>query len=118
VKEKTLSTKHLTLAILSVAVAGALIIRWGVLYHSSASAPTNASSNAELLHGAHKRVSVNESHSIAMQSPGAVLRQSSDGLEIQRVVANCAKGYVRRDSMCEVAATTQMNLPTAASNRH
>jgi hypothetical protein len=119
VKEYRWYAKYLPLAILSVAVAAALIIRWGGFHQSSATvpAPTNANSEAELLRGAHKRMSANESHSIAMQSPGAVLRHGSDGPVIQRVVANCAKGYVRRGSICEVGAAREMNLSTAASSQ-
>ena len=114
-KEKRSRTKRLALALLSVAVAVPLIIWWFVFHQSSASDLSRASTDAELLHKANKDVPAEESHSIVMKSPGDLLGHGGGGMETQTIVANCAKGFVRRGSVCEVGASAQITL-SAASN--
>jgi hypothetical protein len=117
VKDKRWSNQHLTLAISFVAFVAPLIIWWVVFHHSSATVAvyTKSSSDAAPLQGAHLPAAATGLHFIAMQSPGAVLRQGGGRVEMQTTVANCAKGFVRRSSMCEVGAPTQIPL-SAGSN--
>jgi hypothetical protein len=89
-------TKHLILVILSGVL---LIVGWIVVSHSGKTVSALSSS---------------ERGSIALQSPRVVLGQGDAGKGMQTAVANCAKGFVRRGSVCE-ADTTQMTL-SAVSN--
>ena len=93
-------TKNSTLAILFVVVVTLVLVGWIVI------SPTGKTATA---------LASNERRSIALQSPGVVLRQSGNAMEMQTVPANCAKGFVRRGSVCEVDAATQTVLPTALS---
>lgn len=114
-KDKRWSARHLTLAISSGALVVPLIW-WVVSHQSSATVPlhTKSSFDAAPLQGAHIPVSAGGLHSVAMQSPGVVLRQGGGEVEMQTTVANCAKGFVRRGAVCEVD-TTRMTL-SAGSN--
>lgn len=104
------------LGILFTAVAVSLIIRWVSFHHSSDTvAAGGASFDAEHLRNANKDMAAKEAHSIVLRSPGALLSQSSGGKIMQTVVANCAKGYVWRGSMCELNAASHTSL-RAASN--
>ena len=98
-KEKKPSFRHLNLLIISVVVVALLFAGWIVICHSGTTGFA---------------LGFSEGRSIAVQSPGVVLRQGGGGVEIRRTVANCAKGFVRRGSVCEVD-TTQMAL-SAGSN--
>jgi hypothetical protein len=98
VKEKRPSTKRPTLAISSVVLVALVLIGWIVISHWGTTVSVRASSDGR---------------SIALQSPGVVLRQGGAGKEMRPMVANCAKGFVRRGSACEVEAR-QMALSAAS----
>jgi hypothetical protein len=110
VKGNRSRTRHLALA-LFVVVAAPPIIWWVVFHQSSAIVPVHTKSNSDAapLPRAHTRVPATALHFIAMQAPGAVLRQGGDGMEMQTMVANCAKGFVRRGSVCEVDPTQTLS---------
>jgi hypothetical protein len=115
VKGNRSRTRQLALALLSVAIAVPMTIRW--VHQSSAilAAPSKASANVERVEGARMPVSASESHIIAMQPPETVVRQDGDGMEMQTMVANCAKGFVRRGSVCEAEAATKIMSSIKAS---
>ena len=94
------SPKRLGLVILSVGLA-LVPIGWIVISHSRTAVSARAPSDVR---------------AIALQSPGAVLREGGNGMERQTMLANCAKGFVRRGAICEVDPAAQMVFP-AASNR-
>jgi hypothetical protein len=89
----------MTVALCFMALIGSLFLAWNIVDRSGVR---------------RESASRNESGSITRQPSRAVLHAGGDGLAIQSVMANCAKGYVRRGSVCE-ADTTQMAL-SAASN--
>jgi hypothetical protein len=60
-------------------------------------------------------VAMHYSGAIAQQSPGGLSRQGDVGMGKQMMVANCAKGFVRQGSVCEVGAAMQMILPVASN---
>ena len=101
VKENKSITRKSALAMLSVGLAAFVLFGWIVISHSGTSVSARASA---------------EGRSIALQLPGVVLRQGGNGMGMQGMVANCAKGFVRRGSVCEVDAAARLILP-AASNR-
>jgi hypothetical protein len=105
VKKYQKYAKYLAIAIVSIAVGAILIIRLGVYSQSRATtpAPTSASSDVGLHEARERMPPVNES-AIAMQSAGTVLRRGGDGLNFHEVIAHCAKDYVLRGSMCEMAS--------------
>jgi hypothetical protein len=113
VPERKSQSRLLILAMSSVAIALFLIGR-GVLFpsHTSVLSSTDARAHLEVMRETSKWGVSNGSHSIALRSSGAA--QFKGGPEAQAIVANCAKGFVRRGSMCEVN-TTQITL-SAASN--
>jgi hypothetical protein len=103
VKERGSYANYLGLAVLFVAVVVVPILRRDLLSESSATNPAPASASSSTnFHETSKGLSASESHSIAMQSPGAVLGQGGDGLKIQGVIAHCANGYIPRGSTCEI----------------
>jgi hypothetical protein len=94
VKEKRSSTKRPILAISSVVLVALVLIGWIVISRWGTTVSTLASG---------------EKRSIALQSSGVVLRQGGAGKEMQTTVANCAKGFVRRGSVCEVDPTQTLS---------
>jgi hypothetical protein len=90
--------KHLILAILSGVL---LIVGWIVISHSGKTVSALASG---------------ERGSIALQSPRVVLGQGGGEKGMQTTVANCAKGFVRRDSICVRDAATQMGSSVASNS--
>jgi hypothetical protein len=119
VKTNLANTKYWAIALSSVAAAAALIIWWMVFYRSSGAvlAAAHPNSNAVVLHKANKEVPAKEAHSIVTQSPGVVFRQDGGAKETQTMGANCAKGYVRRGSMCEFGSPAASNLTAQRSIR-
>jgi hypothetical protein len=105
--------KYLSLTLLCVAVGAPLIVGWHVFSRSNAvtRAPTNTSSKMTP-HEAQIRESAN---SIGVQPPATMLQESSDRLKVHGAIANCAKGFVRRGSSCELVSLTQMIMPAALS---
>jgi hypothetical protein len=91
--------KHMTVALCLMTLIGFSFLGWTVGNRS----------------GAHRMsIPSTESRVITMQSPGAAHLESSNRLAVQSVLANCAKGYIRRGSVCE-ADTTQMALSAAST---
>jgi hypothetical protein len=101
VRVKQLNTKKSTLVISSVAFVGLLLIGWIIISHTGTSVSALASS---------------ERGSSALQSPRVVLGQGGGARGVQTTVGNCAKGFVRRDSICVTDAATRMGSSVASNS--
>ncbi len=94
-----MTRKYMTVAMCFMALTGFLFLGWTVVNRS----------------GMHSMsIPIKVSRSITMRSPGAVFHSGSDGPPIRSVIQNCARGYVRRGSVCE--ADTTHKVLSAASN--
>jgi hypothetical protein len=93
------SAKLVTLAILLAGAAVAIL--WIVSVHSSGivSVSKNGNSHAPLVYGRHNPGPLNQ-HAMAPQHEG------DSKFEGQTQAANCARGFIRRGSMCEGEAKT------------